>query len=76
MKKVKFIGNDVIYGLVKGQVYDVVRYIFDETIFDEICLKVSEGRVIRYYFNDSEYKPLFINFTSEYRDEVIDSILE
>lgn len=77
MRKVKYIGNVFNYdNLTKGSVYDVIDYISDgkKGNYDMIHIMV-DGEMDFCYISDIDYKPLFIDVTVEYRNGIIDEIL-
>ena len=79
MKKVKFLKNKVYASqhLTIGGIYDVIRHIpSDEDLgFERIFIKRDDGFIIDYYVYDNEYNMIFQDI-SEYRNDIIDGILE
>lgn len=84
MKKVKFIGDVQKYktfNLTYGKVYDVIKYnrnVDNDFIdkYDEIYIINNEGEDISHTFPVSDtYLNIFQDVTSEYRNDIIDEIL-
>lgn len=77
MSKVKFIGNLKNYtNLNRDEVYDVIQYISEADIFWDKIIIMIKGKEVAYFLNDGNGYPIFKDVTIEYRNELIERILE
>ena len=79
MKKVRYIGeSNLRLELTNGKVYDVVSYYKSEKgiFWDDITLINDSGIAYIYDVCDFYEMPLFIDATEEYRNDIINEILE
>ena len=77
VKKVKFVGSKTNYRhLTINAVYDVIKYTPSEKEFwDSVTIMGYEGEEHYHYMYDGDDRPVFINVTHEYRNEIINEIL-
>lgn len=80
MRKVKYIPTDFLSfkSLTPGKVYDVINYYKGENInYDKVDVVNDLGNISCYYVYSSDNITCILeDITSEYRNDIIDGILE
>lgn len=76
MKKAKYVGKLAIKGdLVTNGIYDVVEYIEVNEQYSKISIINDYGTIFDYILLISQGKMIFEDVTMEYRDDIINGIL-
>ena len=80
MRKIKIIFQDddnlIRHNLIYGKIYDVIRYLPDYYSTQDNIIIIIDERGSEKYFSFFEQGITFENVTTEYRNSIIEEILE
>lgn len=79
MSKVRYIGDDYYPDLTNGKVYDVLNILttkYPNSNLERVCIINDYNIKGIFFLVGFDNTPFFVDVTKEYRNKIIDGILE